>query len=172
MSCIASVNSWSRMTPISSTSTPEALSWQTLEAACLNCDTYKILLKTVQAGSDRQEDWDQKIMDYYPHRRSLIAVGPVVMLHDRPVIPVALRQTVLSHLHSGHQGANSMFERASSTLYWPNFRADIINFKAACALCSRYQPSNPSMPPIIPKLRCIPSSPFVPIFLPSTLVPT
>ena len=49
-----------------------------------------------------------------------------------------------------------MFERASSTLYWPNFRADIINYKAACALCSRYQPSNPSMPPVTPETPLYP----------------
>ena len=84
-------------------------------------------------------------------KKSLVAVGPVVMLHDRPVIPIALRKTVLDHLHAGHQGANSMFERASSTLYWPNFRADIVNHKAECHSCSRYQPSNPSMPPVIPE---------------------
>ena len=44
-----------------------------------------------------------------------------------------------------------MFERASSALYWPNFRANILNFKAACVTCSQFQPSNPSMPPVLPE---------------------
>ena len=42
-----------------------------------------------------------------------------------------------------------MSERASTTLYWPNYRADIVNHRAACTTCSKYQPSNPAMPPVI-----------------------
>ena len=93
----------------------------------------------------------RKSPKFYPHRQSLVAVGPVVMLHDRPIVPGAIRHTVLAHLHSGHQGAKSIFERASATLYWPNHIADIINYRAVCTLCSRYHPSNPSMPPVIPE---------------------
>ena len=156
MSCIAAINGWCRLAPITTTSMPEALSWRKLEAACQLCDTYRVLLTTVQQGTERKEDWDQRIMDFYPHRRSLVAVGPVVLLHDRPVIPQALRQTVLAHLHAGHQGANSMFERAAATLYWPNYRSDIVNYKAACSLCSRYQPSNPAMPPVTPETPLYP----------------
>ena len=36
MSFIATVNTWSRIAPIESTTAPEALSWQKLEAACHN----------------------------------------------------------------------------------------------------------------------------------------
>ena len=156
MSTLATVNSWSRVTPLTVNDAPEALSWQKLEAACLLCDVYRKLVQTVTTGSDKLEDWDSTIKEFYPQRKSLVAVGPVVLLHDRPVIPKALRHTVLAHLHAGHQGANAMFERASSSLYWPNFRADIINYKAACALCSRYQPSNPAMPPILPETPIYP----------------
>ena len=156
MSTIASVNTWSRVSPITVDHPPEALSWKRLESACLSCDTYKRLIKTIQTVSNRKEDWDDVIADFYPHRNSLVVVGPVVLLHDRPVIPLALRKTVLEHLHAGHQGANAMFERAASTLYWPNFRADIINFKASCSTCARYQPSNPSMPPILPETPVYP----------------
>ena len=156
MSGIATVNEWSRATPITTNSVPEALSWKKLEAACLSCENYKTLVRTVQLGSDKREDWDNAVADYYPQRQSLITVGPVVLLHDRPVIPMSLRPTVMSHLHAGHQGANAMFERASSSVYWPNFRADILNFKAACATCSRYQPSNPAMPPVLPESPAYP----------------
>ena len=156
MSALASINSWSRSAPITMQSQPTALSWERLEAACLLSEEYKLLLKTVRTGTDRREDWDEKISDFYQHRRSLVAVGPVVLLHDRPVIPRSLQQAVLAHLHAGHQGANSMFERASTSLFWPNYRADIINYRAACAVCSRYQPSNPAMPAIIPESPAYP----------------
>ena len=54
MSCISEVNSWSRIDQITSDLSPEALSWQKLEAACQNCDIYKLLLRTVQTGSDKK----------------------------------------------------------------------------------------------------------------------
>ena len=106
----------------------------------------------IQSGvSDRKEDWDEQIVDYFPRRQSLVTVGPVVMFHDRPVIPKSLWDNVLEHLHAGHASATSMFERAATSLYWPNLRADMINYKAACATCTRYAPSNPAMPPTEPE---------------------
>ena len=156
MSSLATVNSRSRQAPITADKMPEALSWRKLEAACLLCDEYKKLVETIRTGSDRKEDWDDSIAEFYPHRKSLVTVGPIILLHDWPVIPTALRLIILGHLHAGHQGANAMFERASSSLYWPKFRADIMNYKAACTSCSWYQPSNPSMPPILPETPVYP----------------
>ena len=73
------------------------------------------------------------------------------MLHDRPVIPQSLHTNVLEHLHAGHASATAMFERAATSFYWPNFRADMINFRASCTTCTKYAPSNPSMPPTEPE---------------------
>ena len=134
------------------------ISWQKLEAACLTDDDYKLLHTTIENGvSDDVKAWDQKITDFFPHRHSLVTVGPVVMLYDRPVIPRSLQQAVMEHLHVGHASASSMFERASTSLYWPHFRTDLINFRASCQQCSRYAPSNPAMPPVLPTE---PSYPF------------
>ena len=73
------------------------------------------------------------------------------MLHDRPVIPRSLHNNVLEHLHAGHASATAMFERAATSLYWPNLRADMINYRAACSTCTKYAPSNPAMPPTEPE---------------------
>ena len=152
LASIAGINNHSKLSPMTSPSQPTALSWSRLEAACLTCDEYKLLHKTVQAGvSDNKQDWDQKLSDFFIHRHSLVTVGPVVMLHDRPVIPRSLQQNVLEHLHAGHASATTMFERAASSLYWPYFRADMINFRSACTTCTRYAPSNPAMPPTEPE---------------------
>ena len=152
LASITDINHHSLLSPLTSTTQPTALSWSRLEAACLSCDQYKLLHRTVQSGvSDKREDWDQQITDFYPHRQSLVTVGPVVMLHDRPIIPQSLRENVLDHLHAGHASATSMFERAACSLYWPNLRADMINFRAACTTCTKYAPSNPAMPPTEPE---------------------
>ena len=49
-----------------------------------------------------------------------------------------------------------MFERAATTVYWPHFRSDIINFRASCTTCTRYAPSNPAMPPTDPEYPTYP----------------
>ena len=152
LASIMEINQHSLLSPLTSTTQPTALSWSRLEVACLSCDQYKLLHRTVQAGvSDKREDWDQQITDFYPHRQSLVTVGPVVMFHDRPIIPQSLRDNVLDHLHAGHASATSMFERASTSLYWPNLRADMINFRASCNTCTKYAPSNPALPPTEPE---------------------
>ena len=150
------------LSPLTSPDHPTALSWSRLEAACLSCDEYKLLHRTIQSGvSDRKEDWDQQIVDYFPHRQSLVTTGPVIMLHDRPVIPKSLRNNVLEHLHAGHASATVMFERAATSLYWPNLRADMINYRAACSTCTKYAPSNPAMPPTEPEQ---PTYPFQSVY--------
>ena len=154
---IASINSCSRVSPVTTSAQPTVLSWARLEAASQACENYKLLHSTVQAGvSENKADWDQKIADFFIHRHSLVTVGPVVMLHDRPIIPQSLQNNVLQHLHAGHASASSMFERASSSLFWPGFRADIINFRAACTTCTRYAPSNPALPPTEPEYPTYP----------------
>ena len=79
-----------------------------------------------------------------------MVVGPVVLLHDWPVIPPILRQEVLEHLHCGHAGVFTMFARVSSTLYWPGYRADITRHRASCRSCDKAAPSNPAEPPVLP----------------------
>ena len=88
------------------------LSWERLEAACRSSPVYQLLNSTVTEGApDNLSDWDDRIKPYHQHRHVLVASGTVVLLYDRPVIPQALRQEVLEHLHSGHAGVSTMFER-------------------------------------------------------------
>ena len=85
---ITAINNFSILCPLTSPELPTALSWSRLEAACISCEVYKLLHNTVSSGvSDKKEDWDQAIVDFFPHRHYLVTIGPVIMLHDRPVIP-------------------------------------------------------------------------------------
>ena len=65
LASITEINQQS-LSPLTSPDHPTALSWSRLEAACLSCDEYKLLHKTIQSGvSDKREDWDQQIVDYF-----------------------------------------------------------------------------------------------------------
>ena len=73
MASISNLNSHSQLAPLTSGNRPTVLTWNRLEAACLACDEYKLLHRTVQKGvSDRREEWDHQISDYYQHRHSLV----------------------------------------------------------------------------------------------------
>ena len=44
-----------------------------------------------------------------------------------------------------HDDEENMFKRASCTLFWPGYRADITRHRAACRSCSKSAPSNPPL---------------------------
>ena len=128
------------------------LSWERLEAACKSSPVYQLLLSTISNGApDDISEWDDKIREYHQHRHVLVVTGQVILLHDRPVIPMALRQEVLEHLHSGHAGVTTMFERAKTTLYWPGYKNDITRHRLSCRVCDQIAPSNPAQPPDYPE---------------------
>ena len=73
LASLTEINNQSSITPLTSLDSPTALTWNRLEAACLSCDQYKLLHKTVQSGaSDKREDWDEQIAEYFRHRQSLV----------------------------------------------------------------------------------------------------
>ena len=74
-------------------------------------------------------------------------LGNIVLLHDRPVIPASLQAEVLEHLHAGNSGVTAMYARATSCMYWPGMREDIVKTRATCSLCNTIAPSNPAPPP-------------------------
>ena len=128
------------------------LSWERLEAACKSSPVYQLLLSTISNGApDDISEWDDKIREYHQHRHVLVVTGQVILLHDRPVIPMALRQEVLEHLHSGHAGVTTMYERAKTTLYWPGYKNDITRHRLSCRVCDQIAPSNPAQPPDYPE---------------------
>ena len=126
----------------------QAITWSMLEAACLSCKEYRLLHQLVQRGvPEHSKDWDQLLMPYYRHRHLFTTIGSVVLINDRPVIPRALRPRAVDHLHAGHPGLSTMVQRVSSSLYWPDYKEDLIKSKTSCSTCMTSAPSNPAMPP-------------------------
>ena len=93
------------------------------------------------------KDWDRDLLPYFRHRHLLTTVGPVILVNERPIVPKSLRARVVDHIHAGHPGLSTMCQRLSASLYWPNYRQDIIHAKLSCPTCVKIAPSNPAMPP-------------------------
>ena len=128
-----------------------ALTWDRLEAAARDSPVYQKLHSIISNGPPEDKSaWPVDLRPYFPHRHVLVPVGAVLLYHDRPVIPVLLRQEVLDHLHAGHQAVTQMYSRASSSVFWPNLRQDIIQTRGACKECTYNAPSNPAPPPSEP----------------------
>ena len=127
---------------------PTVLSYTRLQTAAAACPIYTSLRSLILSGApEDRAAWPQELLPYYQHRHALLVVGQVVLLHDRPVIPIALRPEVLEHLHGAHSSVTHMYARAVSCLYWPSMRDDILHTRAACSDCNLNAPSNPSPPP-------------------------
>ena len=126
----------------------EVLTWERLSTAALASPIYRSLHSLISSGAPEDKElWPEDIKIYYHHRHALVPVGPVILLHDRPLIPVSLREEVLDHLHAAHSGVTCMHARAANTLYWPNIREDLARQRASCPSCVKNAPSNPSSPP-------------------------
>ena len=133
----------------SSQSDIEVITWEKLAHAASSSPTYKSLHSLITSGAPEDKNlWPEKLQVYYPHRHALVPIGPVLMLHDRPLIPVDLRPQILEHLHAGHAGVTGMFARASNSFYWPGMKSDLIRHRAECISCVTNAPSNPSSPPL------------------------
>ena len=63
------------------------------------------------------------------------------------MIPPALRNEVLSALHSAHQSITSMTARVNMSVFWPSITVQIAELREQCADCNRIAPSQPHAPP-------------------------
>ena len=161
LSALASLNmtGWEdHLTVAAAFKHPAVLTWQRLISAASSCPVYQSLHSLVIAGpGDDISSWPEVLLPYYSHRKDLLAIDQIVMLNDRPIIPTSLRAEVLEHLHAGHAGVTHMYARATSCMYWPNMKTDIVKTRSSCGVCNLIAPSNPATPPF-PVIQ--PSYPF------------
>lgn len=99
--------------------------------------------------------------EFTRYKDALYANNGVMLYKDRVIVPPKLRQLVLQSLHSAHQGASSMEQRAQAVIFWPGMSYDIIQTRARCDICNRNAPSQAALPsePAVP-----PSTPFEKVF--------
>ena len=142
-------DTWHNTAVFSQSEAVEVITWDKLSKAAQSSPTYKSLHSLISSGAPEDKTlWPEELQIYYHHRHALVPVGHVLLLHDRPLIPVGLRQEIMEHLHAGHAGTTGMYARASNSLFWPNMRADLVRHRAECSSCVMNAPSNPSSPPL------------------------
>ena len=68
---------------------------------------------------------DDDIKPFWRSRYHIEAIGDVIYVGGRVLIPKSLRKQALDTLHSAHQGTTAMRLRAASSMYWPGMMTDI-----------------------------------------------
>ena len=138
-----------------------SLPWSRIVEETAKDDDMRALLQTVESGFPASDKDLHHAAAYWQFREALYVSDGVVMFDDRVVVPPSLRRTVLDNLHAAHQGTSSMEIRARAIIFWPGITADIHAVRAACTVCNRNAPSQPSLPATI---SSPPSTPFASVY--------
>ena len=134
-------------TAIDALSSIHVVTWGQVKHATSIDPELQSLISVIQSGfptCDGELHNDMK--KYYRYKMYLKVVDDVVLFNDRILIPMSLRQTILSSLHSAHQGVTRMVALAESCVFWPNITKDIEAIRVNCTVCNRISPSQPHAP--------------------------
>ena len=139
-----------------------AITWELVKEASLK-DEELLMLKELIINDfpSTKAELPSQLEKYWEFRKLLNVHDNVVLYSDRIIVPASLRQQVLETLHSAHQGVSSMLARAETNIFWPGISIDIELVRQNCRPCNTNAPSQPKLPPQLPR---IPTVPFELIF--------
>lgn len=138
-----------------------SITWERLQTETGNDPGMVSLLQSLRQDFPEDSRHLPSVGPFWQYRHSLYESFGVLLYNDRVVIPPSLRQTALKTLHSAHQGATTMSNRAKSIIFWPGMTDDIKRTRATCRDCNNNAPSQAPLPatPATP-----PSTPFEEVF--------
>ena len=131
-----------------------------VELECLQDANYIELHRLVSSGfpDERMQTPDcAKLFWPLAQKGLLTTLGGMVLYQERIVIPKSLRTYIIRVLHSAHQGCTGMIARATTSVYWPGIRKDIMNYQTNCRTCIEIAPSQARQPL---QLTPLPERPF------------
>ena len=100
------------------------------------------LRETIIAGwPELQKEVPSVLKPYWPYRDELSVENGLVMKSDRVVIPKCLQPSILSTIHSAHQGIEKCKLRARTCVFWNNINKDIEALVSRCPTCQEHQRS-------------------------------
>ena len=95
----------------------------------------------VEGWPKKRTDLPTFLRQFWTFRDEISVCDTLVLKGDRIFIPEAMRESILSRLHSSHQGIEKTHLRARTSVYWPGIDADIENVIRECETCQEYQRS-------------------------------
>jgi hypothetical protein len=102
-------------------------------------------------------DWTDCEESYISVRNELCSIGKVVLRGTRVVIPISMRQKILSAAHEEHLGITKTKQRLREKVWWPKIDSDAEIVCRKCYACQVVgEPSSPE--PLLRKV--LPSYPW------------
>ncbi|XP_064470230.1 uncharacterized protein K02A2.6-like [Ornithodoros turicata] len=113
------------------------------------CKTLRTYLQTTWPDTKSQVCED--CLPYWQFRNELTLHEGILMRGQRFLIPAALRPSVLSSLHDGHEGIVKCKRRAKESCWWPGISHDIVDMVEKCVSCMKQR---------LPRSQPLISTPF------------
>ena len=107
-----------------------------------------------QTGWPKAKQLSPEMRKYFPMAAEFTVENNLLLRGNRIVIPPPLRQSLLSHIHDGHQGITKCRERARNSVWWPGVSRDIEHLVNRCETCTKaqIQHAQPLIPSPLPEL--------------------
>jgi len=99
----------------------------------------------------------QVVQKYYKFKNNIHLYNDILFFDDRIIVPLSMRNEMLSQLHANHFGIIKTQQRAKTILFWPGINEEIKKYVSTCKKCMKYQSNNVKEPLI---LRELPDLPF------------
>lgn len=102
----------------------------------------------MEGWPDDRRQLSEEVKFYWKHRNDLYLEDDIIFLNDRVIVPVNLREYVLSKIHMSHLGIEKTKKRARSIVYWPGIDESIERIVSRCEICQKYRSANIKEPMI------------------------
>nr|XP_039271033.1 uncharacterized protein K02A2.6-like [Styela clava] len=117
------------------------------------------LYKTVQKGWPvKRAQVSQDVVEYWNYRDEITVCENLLLKGERIIIPTKLRSNILKRVHIAHFGIEKSKSRARDSVFWPNIKADIVDYISKCKTCLKHRRSNQKEPLISHEIPNIPWS--------------
>ena len=84
------------------------------------------------------------IRSYFPYRDELTVYNGLALKGNCIVIPVILRNDLLTVVHESHLGICKTLDHVRTCIFWPNITNDIKDMISHCRACAQHQDKQPN----------------------------
>ena len=122
---------------------------ETLRETTCEDPVLSTVYQLVQHGWPNERRRVPNVAKYYWNFRDELSTNEGLLLKGLSlVIPAALRESYLQHLHKGHLSASKVVSNAKQHMFWPGMEADIKDYTRRCQVCiKRSRPARELLQP-------------------------
>ena len=122
------------------------------EATAKDTQLTKVIQTIKDGWPDNKHSLPKGVEEFWNFRSELSVLDGLLFRGEKLVVPKALRQEMLTRIHTGHLGIEKCKRRARDVLFWPRMNAQIEDVVLGCSICSENAIANQKEPLINRKI--------------------